>query len=222
MCLYLAHVLLGGGAIFRARKSTQTFFGQSFSRTLRVMDVRTKNRGRPHRKVRFPAAPAVGRNFLTPGHPGVRVRNVRRKFGPKSLCLCCFLPWNMWFFPGLYSKNCGIVGVSQTCLGTNVPSGLVPSTVFLKYFWAFLGPCVGGRRRPWYGTSAQLESHFTCSSPRCAPRVVPSTFLLHYFWAFLGVWGVARGRPWYGTFAKPTGRFTEGMQKCWHWWGAAH
>ena len=78
-----------------ARKSTQTFFGQSFSRTLRVMDVRTKNRGRPHRKVRFPAAPVAGRNFLTPGHPGVRVRNVRRKFGPKSLCLYCF------FFPDL-------------------------------------------------------------------------------------------------------------------------
>ena len=30
---------------------------------------------------------------MTPGHPGVRVRNVREKSGPKSLCLCCF------FFP---------------------------------------------------------------------------------------------------------------------------
>ena len=76
-----------------AKKSTQTFLVQSFSTTLRVMDVRTENRGRPHRKVRFPAAPLVGRNFLTPGHPGVRVRNVRGKSGPKSLCLCCF------FFP---------------------------------------------------------------------------------------------------------------------------
>ena len=66
---------------------------QSFSTTLRVVDVRTENRGRPHQKVRFPAAPVVGRNFLTPGHPGVRVRNVREKSGPKSLCLCCF------FFP---------------------------------------------------------------------------------------------------------------------------
>ena len=54
------------------------------------MDVRAENRGRPHQKVRFPAAPVAGRNFLTPGHPGVRVRNVRGKFGPKSLCLCCF------------------------------------------------------------------------------------------------------------------------------------
>ena len=76
-----------------AKKSTQTFFVQSFSTTLRVMDVRAKNRGRPHQKVRFPAAPVVGRNFLTPGHPGVRVGNVRGNSGPKSLCLCCF------FFP---------------------------------------------------------------------------------------------------------------------------
>ena len=74
------------------RKINTNFFVQSFSRTLRVMDVRAKNRGRPHQEVRFCAAP-VGRNFLIPGHPGVRVRNVRRKSGPKSLCLCCF------FFP---------------------------------------------------------------------------------------------------------------------------
>ena len=32
--------------------------------------------------------------------------------------------------------------VSQTCLGANVLSGLVPSTVFKKNLWAFLGPCV--------------------------------------------------------------------------------
>ena len=76
-----------------AKKSTQTFFVQSFSKPLRVMDVRAKNRGRPHQKVRVSAAPVMGRNFLTQGHPGVRVRNVRGKSGPKSLCLCCF------FFP---------------------------------------------------------------------------------------------------------------------------
>ena len=57
------------------------------------MDVRAENRGRPHQKVSFPAAPVAGRNFLTPGHPGVRVGNVRGKSGPKSLCLCFF------FFP---------------------------------------------------------------------------------------------------------------------------
>ena len=55
------------------------------------MDVCAENRGHPHQKLRFPAAPV--RNFLTPGHPGVRVCNVREKSGPKSLLLCFF------FFP---------------------------------------------------------------------------------------------------------------------------
>ena len=111
----------------------------------------------------------------------------------------------------LLCNRCACIGVSQTCLGANVLSGLVPSTVFKKNLCAFLEPCVRGRGRPWYGTSAQPESHFTCSSPRGAPRVVPSTSLLNYFWAFLGALGGARGRPWYGTFAKPRSHFTEGM-----------
>ena len=38
----------------------------------------------------FSVTSVVGRSLLTPGHPGVSVRNVRRKSGPKSLCLCCF------------------------------------------------------------------------------------------------------------------------------------
>ena len=65
--------------ISRAKKSTQTFFCTKF------FDNRSGH-GRPRRKswssakkkeVRFPVAPVVGRNFLTLGHPGVRVRNVR-------------------------------------------------------------------------------------------------------------------------------------------------
>ena len=88
-----------------------------------------------------------------------------------------------------------IFGVSQTCLGANVLSGLVPSTAFKKNIWAFFGLCVRGRGRPWYGTSAQPESHFTCSSPRGAPWVVPSTSLLNYFWAFLGGLGRGEGAP---------------------------
>ena len=47
--------------------------------------------GRPRRKswtsapkVHFPAAPVMGRNPLTSGHPGVRVGNVCGKSGPKS------------------------------------------------------------------------------------------------------------------------------------------
>ena len=66
------------------------FFYKVCSTTLRVMDVHTKNRGRPHQEMRFPAAPVVGRNFLAPGHPGARVRNVHGKSGPKGFCLCCF------------------------------------------------------------------------------------------------------------------------------------
>ena len=94
-----------------AKKSTQTLFVQSFSTTPsghgspppKIMDVRTK-------KVRSPAGPVVGRNFLTPGHPGVRVRNVRGKSGPKSLCLCCF------FFPDFSQIFQESSGASGGCL----------------------------------------------------------------------------------------------------------
>ena len=89
-----------------AKKSTQTFFVQSFSTTLRVMDVRAENRGRPYQKVRFPAAPVVGRNFLTPGHSGVRVRNVHGKSGPKSLCLCCFFFPETWVYKSSRQLHC--------------------------------------------------------------------------------------------------------------------
>ena len=73
-------------------ESTQAFFIQSFSRTLRVMDVSVESRGRPHPKVHFSAVPVMKRNFLKQGHPGVRVRNICWKSRPKSLCLCCFFP----------------------------------------------------------------------------------------------------------------------------------
>ena len=64
------------------KKSIQFCFIQSFSATFRVMDVRPENA--------FSCSPVVGRNFLTPGHPRVRVRNVRKKLGPKNWCLCRF------------------------------------------------------------------------------------------------------------------------------------
>ena len=54
------------------KNQRKPFFVQSFSKTLGVMDVRAKNRGRPRQKVRFSAAPVMGRNFLTQGRPGVR------------------------------------------------------------------------------------------------------------------------------------------------------
>ena len=81
------------------------------------MDVRSENCGRPHQKVRFPAAPVVGRNLLTPGHPGVRVRNVRGKSGPKSLCLCCFsslkTTWNEY-----YTNECQSLDSSRSATNT--------------------------------------------------------------------------------------------------------
>ena len=85
-------------AFVRGQNINANFFCISFSRTLHVMDIRAESRGRPQQKMCFSAAPVMGRNFLTPGYPGVRVRNVCRKFGPKSLCLCCF------FFPDLFHR----------------------------------------------------------------------------------------------------------------------
>ena len=77
-----------------AKKSTQIFSVQSFSRALRVMGVRAENRGRPHPKSALSCGPGDGRNFLNPGHPSVRVRNVCRKFRPqKFMFMLCFLPW---------------------------------------------------------------------------------------------------------------------------------
>ena len=74
----------------QVQKINATLSVESFSRTLRVMDVRAENRGRPHQKVGFPAAPVRCRNFLTPRHPGVRVGNVRSN-SDQRVYVCCFL-----------------------------------------------------------------------------------------------------------------------------------
>ena len=100
------------------------------------MDVRAENRGRPHQKVRFPAAPVVGRNFLTPGRSGVRVRNVRVKSGPKSLCLCCF------FFPD------SLLGPKQTITEDKTP--FFDPDLFLD--WVCVCVCV---------CFSRLSVHFT-------------------------------------------------------------
>ena len=72
------------GGFSRGQKINANFFCTKFSRTLRVMDVCSWTSAP---KSAFFCGPVMGRNFLTPGHPGVRVRSVRGKSGPKSLCL---------------------------------------------------------------------------------------------------------------------------------------
>ena len=56
------------------------------------MDVSAENRGRLHPRVGFPAAPVMERNFLTPGHPGVRVGNVHRNSDQKVYVYVVSLP----------------------------------------------------------------------------------------------------------------------------------
>ena len=103
------------------------------------MDVHAENRGRPHQKMRFPAAPVVGRNFLTPGHSGVRVRNVRGKSGPKSLCLCCFFfpelsPWTLSDLSPLFFEH----SISTTRRCANEPGARFRAPIDGKEFYKWL------------------------------------------------------------------------------------
>ena len=75
--------------LFRGQKINANFFGKEFFDN-------PSGHGRPRRKSwtsapksAFSCGPSGGEKLFA-GHPGVRVRNVRRKSGPKSLCLCCF------------------------------------------------------------------------------------------------------------------------------------
>ena len=54
------------------------------------MDVRAKNRGRPHQKVRFSAAPVVGRNFSTPGASGRKGQECPREIRTKKFMFMLF------------------------------------------------------------------------------------------------------------------------------------
>ena len=107
------------------KSQRKLFLYKLFQQPFGSWDVRAEYRGHSHqKKVRFPAAPVVWRNFLTPGHPGVRVRNVRGKSGPKSLCLCCFFfspeligsanTWCIVFYLVLKPLTCGR---QSWCLG---------------------------------------------------------------------------------------------------------
>ena len=88
------------------------------------MDVRAENRGRPHQKVRFPAAPVVGRNFLTPGRPGVRVRNVCGKSGSKVYVYAVFSSLKRT----LSAKN-SLINLVRHCLLIWVSKALLPGNL---------------------------------------------------------------------------------------------
>ena len=102
----------------------------------------------------------------------------------------------------------------QTCLECVGAWQSVPSSGFLeralaqtcllawyqvRFLEIFLGILVYGKGAPWYGTSAQPKSHFTYSSPRCAPRSGGTKQLsLELFLGILRGPKEGRGCPWCG------------------------
>ena len=123
------------------------------------MDVRAENRGRPHPKVRFSAAPVMGRNFLTHGRAGVRVRNVCGKSGPKSLCLCCF------FFPDFKPLRFQIVS------GLDLKSPVIWASGVLTKMIQHRGQGRSKGRPDFHshGLRAIGSSHSDCRKVICAP-----------------------------------------------------
>ena len=154
----------GGGGVGKVghKTSTQNVFAQSFSTTLRVMDVRAENRGRPHQKVRFPAAPVVGRNFLTAGHLGVRVRNVRGKSGPKSLCLCCFFFRERGGWRGVGKGGWRVVGKGSGRVGEGLGKGL-------ERGWGRVGEGVGEGLGKGWGRVGEALAFYTSKLQSKAP-----------------------------------------------------
>ena len=76
----------------RGQKINANFFVQSFSTTLRVMDVRAENRGRPHQKVRFPAA-GGGEKLFDPWAFGRKGQECPREIRAKKfMFMLFFLP----------------------------------------------------------------------------------------------------------------------------------
>ena len=79
-----------------AKRSTQTFFAQSFSRTLRVMDIRAENRGRLHQKVCVCVCfcgPGDGEKLFDPGASGRKGPECPREIRTeKFMFMLFFLP----------------------------------------------------------------------------------------------------------------------------------
>ena len=75
------------------KRSTQTFFVESFSRTLRLMDVRAENRGRPHQKVCVFCGPGDGEKLFDPRASGRKGQECPREIRTeKFMFMLFFLP----------------------------------------------------------------------------------------------------------------------------------
>ena len=76
------------------KNKRKTFFAQSFSTTLRVMDIRAQNHGRPRQKVPFPAAGVMG-EICDPSAPRRKGQELGWPFPPSasatSVFYRCFL-----------------------------------------------------------------------------------------------------------------------------------
>ena len=76
-----------------AKKSTQCFFVQNVSKTLRVMDVRAENRGRPHQKNAFFRGAGGGEKLFDPGSSGRKGQECPREIQTKKfMFMLFFLP----------------------------------------------------------------------------------------------------------------------------------
>ena len=75
-------------ALFRGQKINANVFVRSFQRTLRVLDVRAENRGRPHRKVRFFCGPGVGEKLFDPGASGRKGQECPREIRTEKFYVC--------------------------------------------------------------------------------------------------------------------------------------
>ena len=81
-------------------RSTQTH-AQSSLRTLWAMGVRCHNRGHLRRKLWFLAAPVVGKSFLKPSHPSVRIWTSAGKIRPKNISAYGYASPTFLEIPGL-------------------------------------------------------------------------------------------------------------------------
>ena len=131
--------------LFRGQKINANFFCTKFFEN-------PSGHGRPRRKswtsapkTVFFCGPGDGEKLFDPGASKRRVRNVRGKSGPKSLCLCCF------FFPDSFVKITDFCEFSHSFLQEKPPNveGKVVRSRVPAIFWFSLPGWVLIFSRDW-------------------------------------------------------------------------